>query len=294
MCFAAPVAGGTYERRRMNWKYIRLDARELFRWYETLIADFVAGLEGSPLREGKLDYYKQEFLKVFLVHLAAIRSLHPTVEVAYKGAVSEVSSLPSVLALLRSALETHALFHYIYIDPSEPEVVRFRFWSWWREGLIRRQSLPPLTPEVREKQQQELETINRIAREHKTTQAYQTLTAKQQERYAKHGTWCFLSKSSLLHKAGFNVTFASTLYGHLSAHVHASSGGLLQCGQADYDAASQMAATIFQGLFVSCGLFVQSYLRLFPQLGTRVSQNDRSFCATWAGLGALLLAKPIP
>jgi len=58
-----------------------------------------------------------------------------------KGKENYITALPSVIVLLRACLENYSMFHYIYRASNEIEEKEFKFWSWYREGLINRQRL---------------------------------------------------------------------------------------------------------------------------------------------------------
>ena len=288
--------GGPAYYAFMDVQYLKLSPSVLFRHYEAILGNLVSGLEGRRLVSSspKLDYYKQEFLKLFLVYMASIRSLYPAVTVQHKGSRVELSSAPSVLPLLRSALEAYAVYHFIYVDSADEATVDFRFWSWWREGLIRRQALPGLTAETRDKQRAELDSIRAIAQEQAGNAAYQLLTTKQQKRYSSQGTWCMLSKAGLLESAGFSRTYASAIYGHLSTHTHASAGGLLQDSQMHFDTATGMTNTLLHALFAAAACFALSQIRLFPDLGGRLAPVDLELCESWARFARTVMAQQSP
>jgi hypothetical protein len=83
----------------------QLGEQMLFNRFETLMMKSIAQLEGKPLENGKLDYFKQELLKQFFAHFVSIRTLAPGLKLAYKGREDEITALASVAALTRACLE---------------------------------------------------------------------------------------------------------------------------------------------------------------------------------------------
>jgi hypothetical protein len=185
----------------MNFEYLSLEKEIVFNWFESLITKSIEELEGEPLNNGKLDYYKQEFFKQHYTHFVSIRTLTPGLRLRYKGSENEITALVSVLVLIRASLENYSMFYHIYRDSSDFRDTYFRFWSWFREGLMYRQQLS--LNHYSEKLKDEKQEIDRILDELQQHPSYQLLTKKQKERYEKKGAWCLSSKRKLLERAGF-------------------------------------------------------------------------------------------
>ena len=66
-----------YGQNMMTVDYLSLDEPILFQWFETLMMKSIAQLEGKPLKNGKLDGFKQELLKQYCTHFVSIRTLAP-------------------------------------------------------------------------------------------------------------------------------------------------------------------------------------------------------------------------
>jgi hypothetical protein len=125
----------------MNTKLISLDNPVLFAWYEKLIEQSISCLEGKKLQNGNVDFYKQELLKQFFTHFLAIKMTSNGIKILLKGKENEISALPSIAVLVRTCLENYSTFYYIYRHSTSTEEKQFKFWSWYREGLLHRQGL---------------------------------------------------------------------------------------------------------------------------------------------------------
>ena len=125
----------------MNIKFVSLENDILFNWYKGLIEKSISTLDKTKLQNGKLDFYKQEFFKQYFTHFLSIEKLSKGLEIILKGQADEIAALPSVAVLLRACIENYSMFFYIYRDSEHYEEKEFRFWSWYREGLMNRQRL---------------------------------------------------------------------------------------------------------------------------------------------------------
>jgi hypothetical protein len=113
----------------MTVDYRSLEKQVLFNWFETLIIKSIAQLEGKPLKDGKLDYFKQELLKQYCTHFISIKTLSSGLKLVYQGREDEITALASVAVLTRACLENYSLFYYIYRASHDFRDTYFRFWS---------------------------------------------------------------------------------------------------------------------------------------------------------------------
>lgn len=125
----------------MDLHYLNLPDKGLFTWFGNLFVETANSLKGIslskdiPPRERKLDFNKPEFLKTFTVLFQSISTLSDGIEVVGNNKAETVSAMPAIETLIRACLENYALFHFIYLDSQDAETIRYRFWSWYREGL---------------------------------------------------------------------------------------------------------------------------------------------------------------
>ena len=272
----------------MTGDYLSLGEQILFNWFETLVMKSIAQLEGKPLENGKLDYFKQEFLKQFFTHFVSIRTLAPGLKSAYKGREDEITALASVAALTRACLENYSLFYYIYRDSNDFQDIRFRFWSWFREGLMHRQRYK--TSGHAERRDEERQEINRIFAELQGCHSYQLFTTKQRNKYREVGSWRFCpgGRRKLLEKAGFSRALSGNCYNFLSSYTHPTSPGHLQTSQADYETSKAIMKDMLTPLFICSALYLHNYWILFQEILSVVNEEDRVFVTSWCDLGSRL------
>jgi hypothetical protein len=266
--------------------YVSLDERTLFEWFETLMTNSIAQLEGKPLKNGKLDYFKQEFLKQFFTHFVSIRALAPGLKSAYKGRKNEIPAMASVAVLTRACLENYSLFYYVYRDSNDFQDIHFRFWSWFREGLVHRQRCK--TSGHAEKREEDRQEINRIFAELQGCRLYKSFNEKQKQRYQKDGKWYFCGIAALLQKAGFSRAVSDICYNFFSSYTHPSSPGHLQTSQAGYETSKAIMNAMLRPLFICSALYLHNYWILFPEILSGVNKQDRLFVTSWCDLGSRL------
>lgn len=270
----------------MTVNYLSLGDQILFEWFETLITKSIAQLEGKRLEHGKLDYFQQEFLKQYYTHFVSIRTLAPGVKVAYKGRGDEITPLASVAVLTRACLENYSLFYYIYRDPNDFQETYFRFWSWFREGLVGRGRYK--TSGHADKREEERQEIDRLFAELQGCCWYQSLTGKHKAKYRKDGLWYFCGKRKLLEKAGFSQAGSDNYYNFFSSYTHPTSAGHLQTSQADYPTSKANLNTMLKPLFICSALYLYNYWILFEEISNVLNEEDRAFVTSWRELGSKL------
>lgn len=266
--------------------YLSLGEQILFDWFETLIVKSIAQLEGKPSNNGRLDHFKQEFLKQYCTHFVSIRTLAPGLKLAYKGRGNEITALASVAVLTRACLENYSLFYYIYRDPKDSQDTHFRFWSWFREGLMHRRRYS--TSGHAEKREEEGQEIDRIVAELQGCHLYQLFTQKQKGKYRKDGLWYFCGKRELLEKAGFSQALSDNCYNFFSSYTHPTSTGHLQTSQADYPTSKSNMNAMLTPLFICSALYLHNYWILFEEISNVLNEEDRVFVTSWRELGSKL------
>lgn len=271
----------------MNLEYLSLEKEIVFNWFEGLVTKSIAQLEGKPLKDGKLDYYKQEFLKQYCTHFISIRTLATGLKLIYKGRENEITASASVLVLIRASLENYSMFYYIYRDSSDFRDTYFKFWSWFREGLMYRQRYN--VNRYAEKLKDEKQEIDRILDELRDYPLYQLFTPKQARKYLKDGKWCFSSKRELLENAGFSKALSNNCYNFFSSYTHPTSSSHLQTSKADYKTSSGITNTMLKPLFICSGLYLYNYSMVFQEINNLLNEKDKAFVVSWCELGRELM-----
>ena len=266
----------------MDLQLLKLDNDLKFKSFENLLTKSIAGLEGKVLKNGKLDYHKQEFLKQYLSHFISIKTLASGLKLIYKNHEHEISALAPVCVLIRAGLENYSMFYYIYRASSKHEDIYFKFWSWYREGLMYRRRLRVNGHEETLKDdEQEIERIfNGLSRH----PMYDSLSLKQKNNYLKYGTWCIPSKRKLLELSGFPLVLSQNLYNHFSSYTHPTSSSQLTTSQADFQMSNSILNTMLNTIFICSGFYLHHYSILFEDIKRLMTQNEISLIESWCKL----------
>ena len=271
----------------MNLQYLSLDKEYLFNWYEGLITGSISCLEGKKLTDGKIEYYKQEFLKQYYTHFASIKALYPGLIIIYKGKENEITASASILVLIRSCLENYSMFYYIFMHSLAQDAIYFKFWSWFREGLISRQRF--ILSHNTDKQKEEKAQLTDITDELKAHPGFSSITEKQQKQYLKDGKWYFCGKRKLLELSGFSKALASNCYNFFSTYAHPTSSSILQTSQATYDDSKQITDSMVKALFIATGLYLHAYSTKFKEVKELYNEKDKDLIFSWCELGEELM-----
>jgi len=271
----------------MNLKYISLENEILFNWYEGLIEQAISCLEGKKLKNGKVDFYKQELLKQYFTHFLSIKKLSLGLKLILKGNENEISALPSIIVLLRACLENYSMFYFVYRASNCAEEKEFKFWSWYREGLINRQRL--IVYHLKEKQEKEKKLIDDITKDMRGNKIFEDFTAKQQKQYLKDGKWYFIAKREMLQLSGFSKPLATNYYNFFSSYTHPTSGSHLQTSQANYEDSNKIKDTMLKSLFISAGLYLYNYAEEFSEVLGVMKEEDKDFIISWGDFGNELM-----
>lgn len=273
---------------KMNTEFITLESSILFNWFGELIEKSISCLEGKQLSEGKLEYYKQELLKQYFIHFLSIKVLSSGLKIFLKGKENEISAFPSVIVLLRACLENYSMYHYIYKGSSCSEEQEFKFWSWYREGLMGRQRLDISHEEEKNKQIEEKSSIDEISKDIENNTFFKKLTPNQQNQFSKRGKWLFVSKADLLHYSGFSNSLASNCYNYFSSYTHPTLSSNLQTSQANYDEQMKSQGIMLNALFISAGLYLLNQSKEYNEISVVFKDKDNEFISSWSELGSKL------
>ncbi len=271
----------------MNIDLLDLEKEKIFRWFGDLFSNSISALEGKKNKEGKLDHYKQEFFKQYFTHLKSIQKLYPSLNLVYKSYEVEISSMASMSVLTRACLENYSIFYYIYRESESHDDIYFKFWSWFREGLIRRQKY--VVSHCADKLEEEKNQIDKLSKELEQFSIYNAFSLNQKKEYTKKGQWYFLAKKDLIELAGFSSALANNCYNFFCSYSHPCSSGHLQTSQADFETSNRLADTVLNNLFISAGLYLNNYSSMFDEVKGVINEKDKEFILTWCELGTELM-----
>ena len=271
----------------MNIDLLNLEKEKIFIWFGDLLSNAISAVAGKNVTTGELEYHKQEFFKQYFTHFKSIQKLYPSISLIYQGKEIEISSVASVSVLTRVCLENYSMFFYIYRKSEIEDDIYFKFWSWYREGLIRRQKY--IVSYYVEKQKKEKEIIDKLYSELKELSIYNTFDSKQKRKYKNTGKWYSCYKKDLIEMAGFSPALANNCYNFFSSFAHPCSSSQLQTSQADFETSTKIADTILNSLFIAAGLYLKNYSIIFDEVKKTINDKDEEFILTWCELGKELM-----
>lgn len=271
----------------MKLKLLQLDKEYLFNWYDGLITSSISKLDGKKLTDGKLELYKLELLKQYYIYFSSIKTLYPGLKVMYRGKENEITASASILVLIRACLENYSMFYYIYRHESSNDKIYFRFWSWFREGLMYRQKIE--TKYFIEKKNKEQSQIDEITNELKSHGEFADFTDKQQVRFLDDGKWYFMGVNKLLELSGFSRNLSINCYNYFSMYAHARSSSIMQTSQATFNDSKQITDSMTNALFIATGLYLFNFNEIFNEINLFENTKDQDFVLSWCKLGKDLL-----
>lgn len=271
----------------MSANYTTFENDILFNWYKSLMDKSISMVTRIQLQNRKVDFYKQEFLKQFFTHFLSIEKLSKGLEIILDGKENKISALPSVATLVRACIENYSMFYFIYRDSDFHKEREFRFWSWYREGLINRQRFK--VKRYTQKKEQEKMTIDGLTEKLMNDEFFLKLSPKKKKQFVTRGKWFFLSKKQLLTLSGFSETLADNFYNYLSSYTHPTSASHLQTSQASYKDSMNMQGIIMKALFISSGLYLHNYSLEFPLITNNFQNEDVDFIQSWCEFGNKLM-----
>lgn len=157
----------------------------------------------------------------------------------YEQEVAGVSytDVPSAKAVLRSALETFLMYHYIYVNPPEDDTKELRYYSWIYTGLLHRQQFPSRSAFAQRQREKDIQEIERLKDIILNLPAYKHLNPNRQAALIKHGSAKLFSHwSAIITETGFvkNNTFI-LLYTMLSVYAHSEGLSAMQLNSSSAD-----------------------------------------------------------
>src|SRR5665213_667274 len=126
----------------------------------------------------------------------------------------------SVMVITRAALEAYLTFHFLFVDPKEPDKKRFRFLCWHIGAFLDRVDHEPEQEAHIQLKASEVRELDKYRTELKTNAYYNSITPKAQEK-AFNGEWrIFDGWTKLATNAGFPESFFKQQYRLLCSYSH--------------------------------------------------------------------------
>ncbi len=265
----------------VNVKLIKRNEEEICEDLLSIAFSVSDSIKGIPTGGEKLENYKETFLIKYFDHFISIMYLRKNTYFKFLGKIKSFYDMSSINVLLRAALETHMLFYYIYKDCNDPDIIKYRFWNWWREGLITRQKFTVMDEEDIKKKKKEKKEIDIITKRIINTNHYKSLSDKQKKKINTGKKWVFEPRKDLIIKSGFSNYLGNHIYSFLSGYAHSESMSLMQIAEIpSSDDAKKLNTIMITILFMSFALFMDSFISLFPNTDFSLSDNNKDLVET--------------
>jgi len=236
--------------------------------------------------DDKVEYYKHEFFKKMFRHSVSVSSLSRGTLIRFSDIEFESKDISAINLILRSSLEAFLLFHYIYADPTTTGLTRFRFFGWWREGLITRTKYSIPGVDVEQVRKRDLAEIEAIEKDLRTTKEYADLTPNQKISFEKNGNWKWAGWKEMLKKTKFSAAYKENVYSFLSSYAHSESVSLIQVKAMEHEnKIDQFIKNSINMLVVINTVFLQYYWDSLDLKDIGMPDNDLNFIETWGYLG---------
>ncbi|HUR65729.1 MAG TPA: hypothetical protein VMZ03_05205 [Chitinophagaceae bacterium] len=195
----------------------------------------------------------------------------------------------SIAVLTRASLETYLALHHIFIAPQNEDEKIFKLKSWYLGGLDRVKFKPAFKGILQkwEKENQHAETLRA---EIVSTQYYQQLSPKSQERVLK-GEWKLEGWSQLARAANFNEKYFRKIYSYLCRYAHSNRQSIIQIQQMPgLDKQREMALAFIGMAMVVLAKYAFDYIEIMPELKkkTDFSSNEYKIILQYKNIAELL------
>ncbi|MFZ4288023.1 DUF5677 domain-containing protein [Variovorax sp. HJSM1_2] len=212
-------------------------------------------------------------------HLHSIRLLSEGARYLFDdGSETAIVDCSSVAVLVRGALETYLMFHYLFGSADE-EVNRFRHACWGCCGLMTRQSYAANTKKTREQVEREKPELDAVRAVIKTHPEFQKYSAKQQAQLLQ-GNWDVKKEETsflaLAKSAGMDEKYFRDIYQYLSGFAHSSYEAVkqIQVALPDVNLQRRISHTVMEIATMVSAMLIEDLRRYF-MIASDVKSNDR-------------------
>jgi hypothetical protein len=184
---------------------------------------------------------------------------------------------------IRSTYELVSMFHMVYITPQTDDEKAILYNLWVHAGLAYRQRFTSVitTEENHQKQREELQIMEELARGIENTALYQSLGEKDQKKIQSklkdkdymirfdNNQVTFLHWHNMIDVMGIKHGLLSDIYTYFSLYSHPSNVAIFQFGEMFKDGEEGfrgITAFHLKTLFVFVSVFVADYIQLFPNV----------------------------
>jgi hypothetical protein len=201
----------------------------------------------------------------------------------------EISMLASIDVLVRASLEAYLTFHYLFIERTTVEEMKFRYDRYVFSGYLERLSK---IDKVRLYDYRYMvilgndrRTTNRLRRNLKTNSQFQKLEVKEQDKIL-NGKWRDSSWTEMALKAGLSKNISTFIYSYLCGYAHSGSLSVRQL-QIIHSIGQQSNSidSVVLLLNVCIAKMINAYCVVFPLAKSYLDKpNVKEFVNLWEKL----------
>lgn len=195
----------------------------------------------------------------------------------------------SINVVIRAALESVLIFHYVFNAGVNDDELNFRYDAWVISDLQVRQGFPVSTDEGKLVLAQDKEMIEKIRERLRINPHLKTLTSKQQKAVLKGEKWRFSGWSEMGRAMGLDRNHAQEFYGYLCSYSHSGYLSVFQVKQAKTAADQKILIDGSTGvLAVALANMITQYAKFFPRCEEALKQipDAEQIVQKWIWMGA--------
>lgn len=196
----------------------------------------------------------------------------------------------SVAVIARTALETYLTMFELFFEQISEDEREFRHACWLLDGLVIRENLVPLTPNLAERMAHLQLEIEQLRTRIKNTKVHQSLSDKQ-KRKVMSGQGLNRRFEDRIKNAGFAPKTAKRMNRYLSGYVHSDGLSAIQL----MDSKSQINQqdhidTLMYVVMMAMSKTILEYKRLFPPAASACAARPKSLevAIMWSGVAGLM------
>jgi Family of unknown function (DUF5677) len=185
-----------------------------------------------------------------------------------KEVYEQMMDFGSVMVITRAALEAYLTFHFLFVDPKEPDKKRFRLLCWHIGAFLDRADHEPEQEAHIQLKASEVRELEKYRKELKNNTYYNnSITPKAQEK-AFDGEWrIFDGWTKLATSAGFPESFFRQQYRLLCSYSHSGRHSVMQIHDAKTpELQNNMIQASRAILILMLAKFIDDYVDQFPAL----------------------------
>jgi len=223
----------------------------------------------------------------FIAHCISAQYLTRSTRLPEIGA--DFTDVGSVNVIVRAAVESVLIFHYVFVAGSSEDELNFRHDAWVLADLQNRQDFIVSSEEGKLKLAQEKELISKLDAKLRANSCLKALPAKQQKAVLQGQQWRLAGWAKIGLDMGLDKSHAERFYSYLCSHAHSGYLSVLQVRQARTAADQRMLVEGSTGvLTIALAHMIRLYAGMFPRCAAALKAipNAERIVQMWVAIGA--------